>query len=77
MCSSYNCPIRLKFDSKSASQIEGTEPEDGRTDSIFLRPESTLLTQIRKSETLRVEATFFEEGRHILEFPIEGLNPKF
>lgn len=64
---------RIKFDDEKPISISYTEPEDSRSDLIFLSPERMIINKLKKAKKVMIETEFFQEGRKSAEFDVEGL----
>jgi hypothetical protein len=72
LCGIDECAVNVRFDSGPIRQCSASEPSDHSTTTLFLRNGPSFVAQLRKAKTLRIEATFFQEGSHTLEFNVEG-----
>lgn len=68
--------VRVKFDDGDAVQYAYNSAEDGSSDVVFLTHQSRFIQNLKKAKKLKIEAPFFEAGRQIVEFDVEGLDWK-
>jgi hypothetical protein len=73
-CGIEDCILHLKFDNGSIQSFSAVEPESHESNMLFIEPESRLLVGLMKAKTLKLEATYFEEGRRVLAFEVSGLD---
>lgn len=64
--------LRLKFDEEEAFKVTYNSAADGSAETIFLNSESKVLKKLAAAKKLKVEAPFFQDGRKIIEFDVEG-----
>ncbi len=72
LCGIDECTVNVRFDSGPIHQYSVSEPSDHSTTTLFLSNGPGFVAQLRKAKTVRVEATFYQEGSHTLEFNVEG-----
>ncbi|HEY1056951.1 MAG TPA: hypothetical protein VGE24_17525, partial [Emticicia sp.] len=60
--------VRLRFDKEPPITISTSESSDGSSDILFLNSESKIISKLKKSTSLIIEAEFFNEGNRIIEF---------
>ena len=72
ICGIESCTINVRFDDGPIQKFSATEPSDHGTTTLFIDNETRFLSQLRKAKILRLEATFYQEGRQGLEFDVEG-----
>jgi hypothetical protein len=72
MCSTYECPVRIRFDDSAPATYTGTEPADNSSETVFL-PYS-VVRKIQSSKRVRVEFNLFHNGVGMLEFNVKGLD---
>lgn len=65
--------VRIRFDELKPKKYSFLPPSDGSSDVIFLKPVKELLSKIKQSHKMIIEAEFFNEGLRHIEFDIEGL----
>jgi hypothetical protein len=77
LCNSYDgCTVAMRFDSGKVEKYSAVEPSDGSSDVLFLRPYEKIVSKLRNSKHLTIEAEFYREGRQQIEFDVAGLNWK-
>lgn len=65
--------IRIKFDDDVLEKYNYSTAADGSSNLIFPSQSSKLISKIKKSKTIKIEAPFYNEGRQVLNFTTEGL----
>lgn len=76
LCGIEECAINIRFDSGPVQQFSASGPTDHSTTLLFINGAPRFISLLRKTKAVRVEATFYQEGRHVLEFNVEGLDWK-
>lgn len=64
---------RVKFDDEETINYTYNSAEDGSADFIFFDHSKNFLTKLRSAKKLMIEAPFFDSGRQIINFDVEGL----
>lgn len=64
---------RVKFDDGETTNYTYSSAADGSADVIFLENPSKFLDKLKTAKKLTIEAPFFQEGRRVIEFNVEGL----
>ncbi|HVL91393.1 MAG TPA: hypothetical protein VM841_14275 [Actinomycetota bacterium] len=73
LCQSWeDCTVQVRFDNGGIQRWSAVAPEDNSTTVIFLRNASRLLTRLRQSDTLRIAASFYQEGAPTFIFEVDG-----
>ena len=70
---SYNSTLRVKFDKNKVESFSFSEPNDGTSNVIFIDSESRFINKLKKAKHLMIEAEFYQEGRVVIEFNVQGL----
>lgn len=65
--------VRVKFDAKPAQTYSFLGASDGSSDIIFFEGVKGLITRMKNSERMIVEAEFYNNGRQKMTFQTEGL----
>lgn len=73
LCGLDSCAVNVRFNDGPIHQYSASEPSDHSTTTLFLSNGSGFVAQLRKAKTVRIEATFYQEGSHTLEFNVEGI----
>ena len=74
LCSSYSCPVRVRFDDEPARMYEGNEPADNSSESIFIPAYSTFASKLAKAKRVRIEVNVFKQGTLTTEFTVKGFD---
>ena len=69
MCA-LGCSVLVRFDDGDAVRWRADGTADHSTTTIFLRRPSSFVKALSKARVVRIEATFFQEGSQVLEFPV-------
>lgn len=64
------CSVLVRFDDGKTVRWRASDTADHSTTTIFLRRESDFVKALSKARVVRIEATFFQEGTRVLEFPV-------
>ena len=72
LCYEDACRANIRIDDKAAYSVSGRESDSGNTRIMFL-PAQQLLANVKKTQTVMVEAPFFEQGKAVLHFNVQGL----
>lgn len=66
--------VRMKFDDNQPFNVSYNSADDASMDVIFFNSTEKILTKLKTSKKLMVEAPFYDAGRQIIYFDVEGLN---
>jgi len=75
-CGFDGCPIMVRFDDGQAERYTGNEPEDHSTTTVFIAPAARFEARMRKAKVVRVESSFYQEGRQVFTFDVAGFDDK-
>lgn len=64
---------RVKFDDGQPVNFSFVSSDDGSTDIIFFNSESKFISKLKKAKKVKIEAPFFNAGRQIIQFDVDGL----
>lgn len=73
LCRVDTCDIAIKFDDEEAKSATATRPNDGSSDLIFLGDEYGFIEAAKKAKRVKIEATFYQNGARVFDFPVSGL----
>jgi hypothetical protein len=74
MCSSYSgCNVLIRFDDKPAQKFSAKEPEDNSTETIFISNYTRFVATAKKSKTLTLQVSFYQQGTQTFTFNTENL----
>jgi len=65
--------LKVKFDGEKPVNFQYNSPNDGSMNQIFIENPNKFLKKLKKSKTLMIEASFYNEGNRVIEFNVEGL----
>ena len=65
--------VRVKFDDEPPFNVTYNSAADASTDVIFLSSYNKLISKLKTAKKVMIEAPFFDAGRQIIYFDIEGL----
>ena len=71
---SGNETVRMKFDDDAPFNVSYNSADDGSSDVIFFNSTTKIISKLKNAKKLMIEAPFFDAGRQILYFDVEGLN---
>lgn len=64
--------VRVKFDSEDPKKYSFTGASDGSSDIIFISSSKNIITKLRTSKHMIIEAEFYNEGTRQIEFNTAG-----
>lgn len=64
--------IRIKFDNESPKNFSFSSASDGSSDIIFINSTKTIISKLKVTKTIIIEAEFFNEGLRQIEFDVDG-----
>lgn len=74
-CPSYSgCTVRVRFDEHSPRSWSAGGPSDNDTTVLFIRNYSGFLSQLRRSEIVRIQPEIYQAGAPVFEFHVGGFN---
>jgi hypothetical protein len=75
-CGFDGCPILVRFNDGKAESFTGNESEDHSTTTVFISPASRFIAHLQKAKVVRVESSFYQEGRQVFTFNVSGFDDK-
>ena len=66
--------VTVRFDDGELREFEVVEPVASTSGVLFVKDEENFISQLRNANRVKIEATFFQEGRRMFEFDVGGLN---
>lgn len=76
ICGYDDCYVRVRFANGKAQRMSASEPSDHSNNLLFISNASSFISQARKSDTVFIEANFYQEGSRVFEFDISDLEWK-
>lgn len=73
-CSISDCSVRVRFDNGAIRRYGVSDSNDHSTTVKFIDDYRGFLTALRKAKTVRIEATFYQEGDRAFEFNTAGFD---
>lgn len=73
LCGLDGCRVEARFDQGKPMSFSASGPADLSTTTLFIDDYHRFLANLRKAETLRIEAPFYQEGNQVFEFEVGGL----
>jgi hypothetical protein len=70
---SKNNQVRIKFDESESELYNITFPLDGSVDTIFIGDVSRIKKMINESSTALIQAEFYQDWLHVMEFNVSWL----
>ena len=64
--------VRIKFDDEQPKKFSFTPPSDSSSDVIFINSTKTIISKLKTSKKIIIEAEFFNEGNRQMEFDVAG-----
>jgi len=65
--------VRMKFDDEKPINVNYSMSDNGSLDIIFFKSTSKILAKLKTAKKIMIEAPFFDAGRQIVYFDVEGL----
>ena len=75
LCSTYDCPIRIRFDDGAAQTLSGTEPGDNSSETVFIPGYVKFSKKLQQAKRVRIEVNIFQQGTLVADFDVSGFNP--
>jgi len=76
LCHSDECDVHVRFGDGNPQTFSGGEPSDNSNDMLFIQNYSRFVNNLRKVDTVYIEAPFYQEGNRVFEFDVRGLDWK-
>ena len=76
LCSSYDCPIRVRFDDGPAQTFSGNEPSDNSSEYVFIPGFAGFSKKLEKSKRVKIEVNIHQHGVLVSEFDVDGFKPQ-
>ena len=76
LCSSYQCPIRIRFDDAPPVTYDGTGPADNSSETVFIPGFASLEKKIAAANRVRIEVNVHDQGVLMAEFDVSGYKPE-
>lgn len=64
--------VRIKFDEEKPKKFSFTAPSDNSSDVIFINSTKAIISKLKTSKKIIIEAEFFNEGNRQMEFDVTG-----
>lgn len=76
LCSSYDCPIRVRFDDGPAQTFSGNEPSDNSSEYVFIPGFGSFAKKLEKAKKVKIEVNVYQHGVLVSEFDVDGFKPE-
>lgn len=76
LCSSYQCPVRVRFDDAPPVTYDGTGPADNSSETVFIPGFASLEKKIAAAKRVRIEVNVHDQGVLMAEFDVSGFKPE-
>lgn len=73
-CDYDNCTVTVRFGDGKAETVSASEPADNSSTALFLKGYDKFLRNLRTVPKVAIEARFYQEGNHVIEFDVAGFN---
>jgi hypothetical protein len=67
-----NGAIRLRFDDNKPKTYSVNGASDNSSETVFINSASDVIRQLKKSKKLIIEAAFYDNGIHVMEFNVSN-----
>lgn len=76
LCNGYEgCDVIVSFDGRKPLTIHANTSSDNSSTTLFLKGYNRFIKEIEKSNTMKVEVTFFQNGTRVFEFIVFNFKP--
>lgn len=75
LCYSSGCEILVKADQGEPQVFQGSPPGSGNSSMLFIDNTARFARTMGAAKSLMIEAEFYNRGRSIMVFPVEGYDP--
>jgi hypothetical protein len=65
--------VKVKFDDEKPVNYSYNSAADASSDVIFINNSQSFIAKLKTAKKVMIECTFFDAGRKIMEFDVEGL----
>ncbi len=72
LCGIEDCTVNIRFDDGQIQRFTAVPPSDQSTTVLFIEEASSFVARLRRAKTVRIEATFYQEGAQSLDFNVDG-----
>ena len=77
LCHSYgDCSVGIRFDDGKVIRVNGNEPADNSSESVFIPAFSTFMKKLPSAKSVMVEVQIYQGGSQIFEFDVSGFKPE-
>lgn len=73
LCRTDTCSVIARFDDGKPARFTAAEAADHSSDYIGIRDYARFVSGLMRAKTLRIEASFFQQGTRLFEFDVAGL----
>lgn len=73
---SPNCVVKVKFDDRAPIKFKAVQPTDFSHKAIFIDSEAKFVKELKKSNIVLIEVTYYGAGAQIAEFKAANFNWK-
>ena len=75
LCSSYSCPVRVRFDDGPSQTFSGNEPSDNSSEYVFIPGYASFAKKLEKAKKVKIEVNIHQHGVLVSEFDVDGFKP--
>lgn len=76
LCSSYSCPVRVRFDDGPSQTFSGNEPSDNSSEYLFIPGYASFTKKLQKAKKVKIEVNIHQHGVLVSEFDVDGFKPQ-
>jgi hypothetical protein len=69
----FECIVTARFDDKPALRFDAGLPSDHSRNTLFIHEYDRFVRMLLAAKKVRIEMTFYQSGRRVLEFDVAGL----
>lgn len=68
----HECTMLVRFDESEATEFAGVGTKDHSTNTVFIDDAYNFVNRMKESRRVRIELSFFQNGKRILDFPVQN-----
>jgi hypothetical protein len=74
ICGVGRCFVQVAFDANQPESFEVHRPTDLDSTVVFIADYKKFVKRLATAQRVKIQATFYQEGDHVLEFDVSGLD---
>lgn len=73
LCRRDACSVLVRFDDMAPKRFTAAQPSDHSTETLIISNYDTFVGALENARRVRIEAEFYQDGYHIVDFDVVGL----